>query len=166
LFTNGLLIKKQLDKTELLDRITEFRISIDAGSKEVYETVRKGGSWDMLLENFDFLQQQNLNHYVNLLYVVQKNNYLDIYNFVTLLDRYKFRGTLTQLDDWGTWNHDIVKFPDTWTIANGTFVSNNVLANTHPNYNEYQHIVTELQKQNLPNLSFTPRLLSLLGIHA
>lgn len=162
LFTNGLLIKKQLDKTVLLDRITEFRISIDAGSKEVYEQVRLGGQWEILLENFDYLKEKKLSKFVNLMYVVQNKNYQDIPNFVKLCEKYNFRGMLTQLDDWGTWNYNTSKNPDKWTIRNGTFIEHNVLNPAHPQYQQCKEIVAQYTKT--PGIVLAPRLKQLLQI--
>ena len=51
LFTNGLLMSKQLPDSKILPNISEFKISIDAGSKEVYEVVRRPGKFDKLIEN-------------------------------------------------------------------------------------------------------------------
>jgi len=110
LFTNGLLIKKQLPKTKLFDRITEYLISVDAGSKEVYEQIRLGGSWEVLMENFEFLKEQNLSNRVILQYVVQKKNYQDIFNLAKLCNQFGFSADLSQLDDWGTWNNGYSKF--------------------------------------------------------
>lgn len=162
LFTNGLLIKKQLNKTALLDKITEYFISIDAGSKEVYEKVRIGGNWETLMESFDYLLENKLNKYVLLLYVVQRKNYKDIKNFVNLINKYQFSGVLTQLDDWGTWNHDTVETPDQWTIVNGTYVEHNVLNSNHPEYQACREIVSSVQHEN--RLSLSPRLKSLLKL--
>lgn len=162
LFTNGLLIKKQLPKTALFDRITEYRISIDAGAKEVYEKVRLGGSWETLIENFEFLYDNNLSHLVNLMFVVQKNNFRDIPNFVNLINKYNFRGNLTNLDDWATWNYDQVETPDTWTIKNGTYLDNNVLDQNHTLYAECKEIVQSVKHET--RLLLSSRLQSLLGI--
>ena len=162
LFTNGLLIKKQLDKTPLLDRITEFRISIDAGSAEVYEKVRVGGSWTTLMENFDYLVEKKLNKKISLIYVVQQNNYKDIKNFVELINKYQCRGVLSQLDDWGTWNYDKVKNPDQWTIANGTYLEHNVLNNSHPEYHLCKDIVSSVRHER--RLTLTPRIQQLLKL--
>lgn len=162
LFTNGLLIKKQLDKTTLFDKITSFRISVDAGSEDVYKTVRIGGSWATLMENFDYLEEKKLNKKVLLVYVVQKNNYKDIKNFVNLINKYQFSGVLSQLDDWGTWNYDKVETPDQWTITNGTYLEHNVLNNNHPEYNLCRDIVDSVQHE--PRLNLTPRIRQLLKL--
>jgi MoaA/NifB/PqqE/SkfB family radical SAM enzyme len=162
LFTNGMLIKKLLPTTGIFPRITEYRISIDAGSPEVYEKVRVGGDWDTLIGSLEFLKEQGLSKLVNLQFVVQKNNFRDIPNFIQLLDKYNFKGLLSNLDDWGTWNYDTVKFPDEWTIKNGTYQEHNVLNNRHESYAECKTIVESVF--NNKRLSFHPRLTQLLEI--
>jgi len=161
LFTNGLLIKKQLDKTALFDRITWFRISVDAGSEEVYNKVR-GGQWETLIENFDFLSEKNLSSKVELIFVVQRNNYRDIQNFVDLVNKYGFVGVLTQLDDWGTWNYNKVDTPDAWTMVNGTYLENNVLHESHPEHQYCKEIVESML--SVPRITVTPRIKQLLAL--
>lgn len=105
LFTNALLLAKQLTNSSILDHIQEYFISIDAGSQPVYERVRLGGSWARLIENFDWLYAQ-VKHRparVLLMFVLQRDNYKDINNFCELVIRYGFEGSITYLEDWGTW---------------------------------------------------------------
>jgi len=157
LFTNGLLIKKLLPTTTIFKRITSYWISVDAGSAEVYEKVRLGGSWKVLLQNFDFLKENQLSNLVSLFFVVQKNNYKDILNFENVCKQYNFSGTLTSLDDWGTWiSHDIPT-PDEWTLEHGTFQTNNVLDHAHPEYESCQDIIKQTEY-----VTISPRLQSLL----
>ena len=162
LFTNGLLIKKLLPTTGIFPRITEYRISIDAGTPEIYKQVRVGGDWDTLMESLDFLKEQGLSRLVYLQFVVQKNNFRDIPNFVQLLDKYNFNGNLTNLDDLGTWNSDTVKFPDEWTIKNGTYREHNVLDSRHDLYAECKTIVESVLSNK--RLLFHARLTQLLEI--
>jgi molybdenum cofactor biosynthesis enzyme MoaA len=162
LFTNGMLIKKLLPTTGIFPRITEYRISIDAGSPEVYKKVRVGGDWDTLIGSLEFLKEQGLSKLVNLQFTVQKNNFRDIPNFVQLLEKYDFRGNLTQLDNWGTWNHTTVKYPDEWTIKNGTYPEHNVLDNRHELYAECKIIVESVLTNQ--RLNIQPRLTQLLEI--
>jgi len=162
LFTNGILIKKLLPTTAIFSRINDYRISIDAGSPEIYKKVRVGGDWNTLMNSFDFLSAQGLSKYVNLQFTVQKNNFRDIDNFVKLLEKYNFRGSLTQLDDWGTWNYDTVQFPDEWTIKNGTYLEHNVLNSTHPLHQECRSIVSAAK--DYPKLHLMPRLKQLLTL--
>lgn len=162
LFTNGLLIKKLLPTTGIFPRITEYRISIDAGSPDTYKKVRVGGDWNTLMGSFDFLKEQGLSDSVNLQFVVQKNNFRDIPNYVELLEKYQFRGCLTQLDDWGTWNYDKVKFPDAWTIDNGTYLENNVCSPSHSLHNECRDLI--IQSQTHSRIWISPRLKQLFNL--
>jgi MoaA/NifB/PqqE/SkfB family radical SAM enzyme len=118
LFTNGLLLKKQLTDNPVLDHVNEYLLSIDAGSKAVYEQVRLGGRWENLLDNLDFLKQQALPRRasVALTFVVQKSNYTDMKNFAELCIQYGFDGGFTKLEDWGTWNN----FSEHNVIGNST----------------------------------------------
>ena len=144
LFTNGLLIKKQLEDSSILKNITEFSISVDAGSQAVYENVRRGGSWEVLLENFDYLKSIDNNRLTTLNFAVQKNNFKDLQNFVDVCKNYNFNAKIHGLDDWGTWNNDDVLLPDAWTIKNGTFNQHNVLHKEHLQYQECKEIIQRI----------------------
>ena len=122
LFTNGLLMEKLLPNSRILPNISEFQLSIDAGTAEVYEQVRKPGRFSILLQNLDWLRENRGNALVRLKFVVSAANALDIVNFANLCYHYNFIGEITKLDDWGT-------FDD--------FASQNVIDNpSHPKYPE------------------------------
>jgi molybdenum cofactor biosynthesis enzyme MoaA len=108
LYTNGLLLEKQLTDNIMIGNITEYFISVDAGSPDIYEQVRRGGSWPHLMRNFDFLQPvaERLGAHVLLLFVLQQANYQDMENFILLCIRYGFRGWINRVEDWGTWGSD------------------------------------------------------------
>ena len=114
LFTNGLLMEKQLSDNHIVSNITQYFISIDAGSKEVYEQVRLGGSHSVLLKNFDFLRDlvAKTGAHVLLKFVLQKDNYRDQEQFIKLAQQYNFNAVINRLDDWGTWKefneHDVI----------------------------------------------------------
>jgi MoaA/NifB/PqqE/SkfB family radical SAM enzyme len=114
LFTNGLLLEKQLTNNKIVDNITQYFISIDAGSAEIYEQVRAPGRFDILTKNFDFLRQlvDQTKATVLLKFVLQQTNYNDMQNFVDLCEKYQFNGVINRLEDWGTWDeyaqHDVV----------------------------------------------------------
>jgi molybdenum cofactor biosynthesis enzyme MoaA len=164
LFTNGLLIKKQLLNSKLLPNVTEYSISVDAGSAEVYENVRRGGRWTILLENFDFLSELKKNHLVSLNFAIQKSNYKDLPNFLDVCKQYSFTANVHQLDDWGTWNSDVVLNPDSWTIKNGTLLDHDVLHKAHPEHNECVAVINSAMETNKNNnkIMFAPRLKSIL----
>lgn len=114
LFTNGLLLRKQLTNSPILSHVSEYFLSIDAGSKEVYERVRLGGSWAHLLENLYWLREQRsvYQSQVLLMLVLQRDNYHDLENFCNLVTDLGFQGSVTYLEDWGTWpdfaQHDVI----------------------------------------------------------
>jgi MoaA/NifB/PqqE/SkfB family radical SAM enzyme len=115
LHTNGLLMQKLLSKSAIMSGIGEFHISVDAGSKQVYEQVRRPGKFDILEQNLAWLQLNRGSAQVTLLFVVSDANVHDIVNFAELCDRYQFCGEYTKLDNWGTFDrfelHD-VSHPD------------------------------------------------------
>jgi len=164
LFTNGLLIKKQLGDSPILPQVTEISISVDAGSAEVYEKVRLGGSWSVLMENFEFLKSINKNTITTLNFAVQNSNYNDIFNFIDVCNRYGFNGLLHQLDDWGTWNNDIVKNPDAWTIKHGTFMDHNILTSTHPNFEKCRETIQKVIDLPSSTIHVNPRVKQLLNL--
>jgi len=115
LHTNGLLMQKLLPDSAILSGISEFHISVAAGSKQVYEQVRRPGKFDILQQNLSWLQLNRGSARVTLLFVVSDANVHDIVNFAELCDQYQFRGEYTKLDNWGTFDqfelHD-VSHPD------------------------------------------------------
>jgi molybdenum cofactor biosynthesis enzyme MoaA len=105
LFTNGLLMKKLLPESKILSNISEFQISVDAGSKQVYEQVRRPGKFKTLIENLDWLAENRpANSKVILKFTISAVNAGDVENFKDLCDRYGFDGEITKLDDWGTFD--------------------------------------------------------------
>jgi len=164
LFTNGLLIKKQLGNSPILPHVTEISISVDAGSAEVYEKIRLGGSWSVLLENFEFLKSINKNTITILNFAVQNSNFNDIFNFIEVCNHYGFKGVVHQIDDWGTWNNTIVKNPDVWTLKHGTFMDHNVLTDTHPNFKKCREIIKEVIELNSTTIHVNSRTRQLLNL--
>jgi MoaA/NifB/PqqE/SkfB family radical SAM enzyme len=135
LHTNGLLMQKLLPQAPILPRITEFHISVDAGSKEIYEVVRTPGKFDVLIQNLTWLKHNRGTAKVTLLFVVSAVNVMDIVNFAKLCIDYGFSGEYTKLDNWGTFD-DFSKYDVSQTI--------------HPLHTEMQ---TQLaQVANLPNI--------------
>jgi len=159
----SILLKKQLEKSNIRQSITNYWISVDAGSAEVYHQVRLGGDWKILMENFEFLSANRGKSQVLLMYVVQQKNYKDIFNFFEMCKQFNFRGNLVHLDDWGTWNNDVVAQPDVWTIKHGIFSDHNVLDFNHPEYAQCKEIVIQAQKKYKASVS--DRVLSQLGIN-
>jgi molybdenum cofactor biosynthesis enzyme MoaA len=149
----------------LLPNITEFFISIDAGSAEVYEKVRLGGSWKVLLENLQYIKALQKETTVQLNFAVQNSNWHDLPNFVDLCLSNGFRANMHQLNDWGTWNSTTVDTPDSWTIVNGTYQDHDVLNRSHLNYARCKDTVKKLITQHAgKSVRFSPKLLQLLEL--
>ena len=136
ILTNGLLLKKLLLKTKVYSQIKIIDISIDAGDKETYERVRKGGEWDLLIENLDFLHTLDKPWIINLNMVVHKNNMNSISNFVNLLKKYNWMGRLSRIENWGTFNNE-------------QWAEQNVFANTQPSYNQVKNTITAIDYPNI-----------------
>lgn len=138
LFTNGLLLQKQLSQGALIPNITEYFISVDAGSKKVYETVRTPGRWEVLLNNLRYLKNiaAQTRAEVLLKFVLQANNVDDMENFVTLCAQFGFHGVINRLEDWSTWT----EFSQQDVIGNVNHPDHNrSLALLRNVYNKYQH---------------------------
>jgi pyruvate-formate lyase-activating enzyme len=136
--TNGLLLKQRMsDNPYLIENTNTIMISIDAGSKAVYENVRRPGKWSRLIENLDYLHQLSQEHSVNaqLNFVIQRANYQDIPNFIQLAKHYNFRTHYALLEDWRTFG--------------GSFYQNNAIhLPEHPEHAAwleiYNHYQTEI----------------------
>jgi pyruvate-formate lyase-activating enzyme len=145
--TNGLLLKKQLNNSKVLPNVSRLNISVDAASESVYSQVRVGGSWSVLLENFEFIKDNGFASRTNLNFALQKNNYRDLLKFGELCVHYGFSAQVHQIDDWATWVPQPVTDPDPWTIRNGTFADHNILSPTHPEFAQCKETVLEFQHQ-------------------
>jgi len=121
--TNGTLKFGQLHS-----KLKNIFISIDAGSKTVYEQVRRGGRWEALIKNLQYLK--DLDQFpVTANFVIQKNNLLDMPNFAQLCKTYNMIPNYVVLEDWGTW-HD--------------FESQCVHLPTSPDYKTFTDMIKQL----------------------
>jgi molybdenum cofactor biosynthesis enzyme MoaA len=154
--TNGLLLKKVISVSSIKDAISNFSVSVDAGTKEVYEDVRRPGKWSVLLENLLWLSENRGKSSVVLNFVVQNKNFNDLPAFVELCQRFSFVGSIQPLNDWGTWNSQPVLNPDTWTLQNGTFLDHNVADVNHPRHTEFVEVLHSVAKQNHKFIMITP----------
>ena len=92
LHTNGQLLTEKLWKQmKSVPYIHTLEISIDASSKETYEKIRRGGRWETLLKNIDFISQQPSISYMCVSFVVQRDNYHEIVDFFNLFSPFLSR---------------------------------------------------------------------------
>ena len=93
ILTNGLLMKKYWDSLSdySKEKIKHISISIDAATEETYKVVRKGGDWNMLLENLEFAQHLQATGQIstfNTSFVVQNDNLSEVLQFLDLCKKY------------------------------------------------------------------------------
>ncbi|MDD5312469.1 MAG: radical SAM protein [Dehalococcoidia bacterium] len=95
LFTNALLIKEKFDQIAGF-RKYDFEISIASSNKEIYEYIHSGASYDMLIENLEFLIQrkaEGIDLSANRIMVLMKSNFNDLNNVFEFASRYKLDDT-------------------------------------------------------------------------
>jgi len=86
LHTNGLLLTEEMwnKLSHIHDLIRTIEISVDAASKYTYEKIRRGGKWEILLKNLQFISTLKLSD-VRLSFVVQDTNYMEMEDFNNLV---------------------------------------------------------------------------------
>lgn len=111
LHTNGILWTSSMWESlpadiRLIVRSTE--ISIDAARADTYVVNRRGGNFEKLLENLEFiasLRRTGPLQYVKISMVVQENNFREMPDFVRLGKRFGFDVVyFGQLVNWGTFS--------------------------------------------------------------
>lgn len=81
--TNGLLLTEEFYRNLsdfVKSRLSKIIISIDAATKETYEKIRRGGNWEKLQTNLQFLSKE-WNKPIAFCFVVQRDNYTEIVDF-------------------------------------------------------------------------------------
>jgi wyosine [tRNA(Phe)-imidazoG37] synthetase (radical SAM superfamily) len=118
--------------------INSAEISIDAATKETYQVVRRGGKWDLLLKNLQFISTLDLRE-ITFSYVVQTENYKEMIYFYKLIKEIFKDSSINilfyyyKILDWGVM--DSVQYEEAA-----------VWKDTHPLYNDFQKEVKEFIK--------------------
>jgi len=108
LMTNGqLFTDKNWGRLSNLHGVpVQLSISIDATNKEMYERIRRGANWDVLLKNLAYISLLKVSGQIVHLrfnYLVQRENYSAMREFVTLAKRFNADEVWFQrITDWGT----------------------------------------------------------------
>jgi wyosine [tRNA(Phe)-imidazoG37] synthetase (radical SAM superfamily) len=108
--SNGQLFDRRAFETfDLKGRLSQVHISIDAARPETYKVVRRGGDFNRLLRNLEFLDEVRLHEgerfYLELRFVVSALNYREIPEFVTLARRFHADCVLfTVIRNWGSFS--------------------------------------------------------------
>ena len=116
--TNGVLLTPKLwERLRLEGRVDQLIVSVDAAEAETYAQVRRGGDFEVLMENLGFmadLRRSGRIRFFRLDFVVQAGNFSEMGAFADLgrafgADAVKFQ----MIRSWGTWSpkefarHDI-----------------------------------------------------------
>ena len=109
IMTNGILFSPAVwEKIEGKYEHVSFMVSIDAASKETYEKVRRGGNYERLMKNMEFLSILRRDKKVDRVIVnmiVQRANYLEIPEFILWTKRMVFdEVNLSHIRNWGTYS--------------------------------------------------------------
>lgn len=117
LHTNALLWTKKLwNKMKNAQAfINTVEVSIDAATKETYSITRKGGNFDILLENLKFITNIDTIGRFIFSFVVQKDNFREMKSYVDLIESYKglkdkvYKIYFYEVKHWGTWTDEEFK---------------------------------------------------------
>ena len=115
--------------------VKHCEISIDAATKETYETkTRLGGDWDVLHENLKFIQTIDSIEEITLSFVVQHNNYTEMLEFVnhfnSIIKVKKIWFQFLKINDWGS-------------LDPVSFLNSKIWDESHPQFND---LVYEIHK--------------------
>jgi len=132
--TNGVMFTpKYWDKMKKIqNNINTVIISIDAGTKETYDVIRRGGDWDQLHRNLEFiseLRQQNKVKKLRLDVVTQVGNYKEMPLVVEIGKKYKVDSVyFSRIINWGAFSKRGFKKEAVWR-------------KNHPEFNEFIKIL-------------------------
>jgi hypothetical protein len=107
LMTNGLLVTPENVKRILgsVGRIVGIDVSVDAACEETYAINRRGGDWNVLMENLAYMASTGIPLRLN--FTVQDDNFREMPEFVALAS--KFNAHYIRFDainNWGTYTRE------------------------------------------------------------
>ena len=115
--TNGLLVKQMYSRvTHIFDKLKTLNLSIDGATAGTYELLRKGGKWDKVKENMQFIKEIKQKHgfLFHMHMVVQKNNWREMPDMLGLARHYNADMVyFNPVQDWNTsLSFDRMKAPE------------------------------------------------------
>jgi MoaA/NifB/PqqE/SkfB family radical SAM enzyme len=130
--TNGLLIKKMHQRHQtLFEKLDTLNLSIDGATKTTYESLRRGGSYEKIIENLEFIKELDKKFKVKLHCVVQKKNYKEMYEYIKLGKKFNVdKIYFNKITDW-----NVLK----------NFSEEAVWKDTHPEYREFAKIIKDIR---------------------
>jgi MoaA/NifB/PqqE/SkfB family radical SAM enzyme len=104
--TNGLLVKKKWEKIKKISKnIENITITADSCSKIIYEKLRRGGAYEDLVENLEFISKLGIKF--NIRMVIQRDNCNEIANFYTWAKSFGAENVeYIRITNWGTYTLD------------------------------------------------------------
>jgi hypothetical protein len=136
LHTNALLLNETMwnGLSHIHDLIKTIEISIDASNEQTYNIVRRGGNWNTLMKNLEFISTIKMNNKI-VSFVVQDTNYIEMEDFYILMNKI-FKNNINvffnKIANWGTY-------------SNAEFAIKQVGDESHP---EFKTFLQELNKIN------------------
>lgn len=145
--TNGVMFtEKYWDKMwRIQSNINTVIISIDAGTEETYNKIRRGGNWTALMNNLEFisaLRQKNLINELRLDFCIQKENYKEIPLMAELGIRHRVDGVyFSRITDWETfWSGVDVG------VGVNEFPKHDIFNEEHPDHNDFLEVIRHTQE--------------------
>lgn len=141
LHSNGSLWNEQMwNKLKAIHPFVQScEISIDAATKETYETkTRIGGNWEVLLENLKFITTIDTIKFFSFSFVVQDTNFREMKQFYNMITNY-MKNSKSQFDvfynsitNWGTYTEE-------------HFLEKDVANPNHKDHQEFLNIISNMK---------------------
>ncbi len=134
--TNGVMFtEKYWNKMHKLhNNINTVIVSYDAGTEETYNITRRGGNWDQLQTNMEFLSRLRQEGFIKELridFVVQQANYKEMAEVVRIGKRLKLdKVYFSLIVNWGTW-------------TNEQYMYRAVYSKNHPEYDDFIKVLSD-----------------------
>ena len=133
ILTNGVMLTEKVIRQlhRIHKNIKLITISVDAATEDTYNKVRKGGDFNQLKKNIDYINKCKELQHANLLYtyVVQNSNFREMKQFAEWITSYpRAKVRFTRILDWG---------------HGGYFSNENIWDNRHQNHEEFFKVLNE-----------------------
>jgi MoaA/NifB/PqqE/SkfB family radical SAM enzyme len=139
LHTNALLFTEKMwnNLNHIHHLIKTIEISIDASNKETYEIIRRGGNWETLISNLEFISKIKMND-IRVSFVVQDSNYLemeDFYNLMMGIFDNNVSVYFNKITNWGTYSESEFKLKQIWD-------------DSHPEFSMFLHQLNKINNKH------------------
>ena len=114
-----------------------MEISIDAATKETYKITRRGGDWDLLMRNLEFINTIDTIEMVIFSFVVQNDNYKEILKLHELKEKLSNKKVKVQYYKVLNWGN----------LTNKEFEQKAIWKETHPNHSEFKKIWKQMLEE-------------------